>query len=62
MDTNNSLAQPQILVLTESNYDSWLIKMRTILRSQDLSEFVTIGYPDPIDQAAEISLTNSKQI
>jgi hypothetical protein len=51
MATNSNLAQPQILVLTERNYDSWFIRMRTILRSQDLWEFVTIGYPEPVDQA-----------
>jgi hypothetical protein len=58
MATNNSLTQSQIPSLTEKNYDSWFIRMRTILRSQDLWEFVTIGYPDPVDQATEIFLTN----
>jgi hypothetical protein len=51
MDTNSKLAQPQIHVLKEINYDSWVIRMRTILRSQDLWEFVTVGYPEPADQA-----------
>jgi hypothetical protein len=52
MDINNSLAQPQIPFLTERNYDSWFIRMRTILHSQDLWEFVTIGYPERVDQEA----------
>jgi hypothetical protein len=62
MATNSNLAQPQILVLTERNYDSWFIRMRTILRSQDLWEFVTIGYPEPVDQATEMALTNVEWI
>ena len=62
MDTNNSLAQPQILVLTERNYDSCFMRMRTILHSQDLLEFVSIGYLQPVDQTLEMALTNAKQI
>ena len=47
MATNSSVVQPQTPVLSERNYDTWFIKMRTILRDQDLWEFVTIRYPRP---------------
>ena len=62
MATNSNLAQPQILVLTEINYDSWFIRMKTILHSQDLWEFATIGYPEPIGQATEMALTSDERI
>ena len=52
--------QPQIPVLSERNYDTWFIKMRTILHAQDLWDFVMIGYPEPADQAAELALKNVK--
>ena len=58
MATNSSLAQPQILALSEINYDTWFIKMRTILHAQDLWEFVMIGDPKRAHQAAEFTLTN----
>ena len=32
--------------------------MRTILRDQHIWEFVTIGYPEPPNQATELDLTN----
>ena len=50
MVTNSSVVQRQILVLTERNYDTWFIKMRTIYRAQDLLDFVMIGYLEPMDQ------------
>ena len=58
MATNISVVQPQILVLSERNYDTLFIKMRTILDAHDLWEFVTIGYPELADQVAELALTN----
>jgi hypothetical protein len=58
MATNSNLAQPQILVLNERNYDSRFIIMRKILRSQDIWEFVTIGYREPVDEVVEMALTN----
>ena len=58
MATNNSVIQPQIPVLSERIYDTWFIKMRTIMCAQDLWEFVTIGYPEPANQAVELALTN----
>ena len=62
MATNSSVVQPQIPVLFERNYDTWFIKMRTILCAQDLWEFVTIGYPELADQAAELALTNDERV
>ena len=62
MATNNSIVQPQIQLLFERNYYTWFIKMRTILRAQDLWEFVTIGYPEPANQAAELALTNVERV
>ena len=32
--------------------------MRTILCAQDVWDFVTIGYLEPVDQAAELALSN----
>ena len=58
MATNSSIVQPQIPMLSERNYYAWFIKMRTILRAQDLWEFVMIGYPKPVDQAVELALAN----
>ena len=60
MATNSSVVQPQILVLSERNYDTWFIKMRTILRAQDFWDFVTIGYPELVDKAGELDLTNAE--
>ena len=60
MATNNSVVQPQIPMLLERNYDTWFIKIRTILRAQDLWEFVTIGYHEPADQSAKLALTNAE--
>ena len=62
MATNSSIVQPQIPVLSERNYDTWFIKMRIILRAQDLWEFVMIGYPEPANQAAELALTNAERV
>ena len=36
--------------------------MRTILHAQDIWEFVTIGYLEPGDQAAELDLTNDERV
>ena len=62
MATNSSVVQPQIPMLSERNYDTWFIKMRTILHAQDIWEFVTIGYPEPADQAAELTLSNAEHL
>ena len=62
MDTNSSVVQPQILMLTERSYDTWFIKMRTILRAQDLWEFVTFGYAELANQVAELTLSNVERV
>jgi len=62
MDTNRKLAQPKIHVLKEINYDSRVIRMRTILCSQYIWEFVTVGYTEPIGQATKMALTNAERI
>ena len=62
MATNSSVVQPQIHVLIERNYDTWFINMRTILYAQDIWEFVTIGYPEPIDQVNELALSNDEHV
>ena len=58
MTSDSRVVHPQIPVLSERNYDTWFIKMRTILCDHDLWEFVTIGYPEPADQATELALSN----
>ena len=60
MATNSSVVQPKIPALNERNYDTWFIKMRIILRAEGLWEFVTIGYLEPIDQAAELAPSNAE--
>ena len=62
MATNSSVVQAQIPVLSERHYDTWFIKMRTILRDHDIWEFVTIGYPEPPNQATELTLTNVERV
>ena len=62
MATNNSVVQPQIPALSERNYDTWFIKMRSILHAQDIWEFVTIGYPERVDKAAKLALTNVERV
>jgi hypothetical protein len=52
MATNNNFGEKKIHILTERNYDSWFIRMGTILRSQYLWEFVTVGYLEVVDQEA----------
>ena len=49
-------------MLTEINYDTWFIKMKTIPRAQDIWVFVTIVYPKPVDQAIELALSNVKRV
>jgi hypothetical protein len=58
MDTNSSLTQSQIPTLNENNYDSFFTRMRIILCSRDLWDFVTNGYPNLVDQATKMDLTN----
>ncbi len=58
MAMSSSYSQMQVPLLTERIYDSWYIRMRTILHSQDLWSFVIDGYAEPANQAAELALTN----
>ena len=62
MSTNISVVQPQIRVLTERKYDTWFIKMRNVLRDWDVWEFVTNGYPKPVDQAADLDQSNVDRV
>jgi hypothetical protein len=59
---NNSLLFVVETVVETIAENYWFIRMRTILRSQYIWEFVTIGYPDPTDQAVEMALTNVERI
>jgi len=52
----SSSSQVQFLVLREKSYDSWYIRMRMILRSQDLWNYVIDGYAEP-DAAAKLALS-----
>ena len=62
MVINSSVVQPQILVLTKRSYDTWFIKMRTILRAQDVWEFVKLGYAEPANQDAKLALSNAERV
>ena len=52
-------SQVRVLVLSENSYDSWYIRMRTILHSQDLWTYVIDGYPKPVDASVELALSNA---
>jgi hypothetical protein len=52
----------QVLVLSEKSYDSWYIRMRTILRSQDLWTYVIDGYVEPADVATKLALSNADRV
>ena len=60
--TNNSVVQPQIPMLMDRSYDTWFIKMRTILRAQDVWEFVKLGYAEPANQDAKLALSNAERV
>ena len=47
--SSSSSSQVQVLVLSEKSYDSWYIRMRTILHSQDLWTYVIDGYAEPVN-------------
>jgi len=57
-----SSSQNQIPILTEKSYDSWCIRMRTILLSQDLWSYVCDGYVEPADATTELALTNAERV
>lgn len=39
--------QPLIPIFKSENYEFWSIRMKTLLKSQDLWEFVESGYTEP---------------
>jgi hypothetical protein len=45
--SGSTSSQVQIPVLNEKSYDTWYIRMRTILRSRDLWTYVIDGYAEP---------------
>ena len=57
--SGSNSSQIQVPVLREKSYDSWYIRMRMILHSQDLWNYVIDGYPEPVDVAAELALSNA---
>jgi hypothetical protein len=57
--SGSSSSQVQVPVLSEKSYESWYIRMRMILRSQDLWTYVINGYAEPVDVAAELALSNN---
>ena len=57
-----SSSQNQITILNEKSYDSWCIKKRTILHSQDLWSYVCDGYAEPATATAELALTNAERV
>jgi hypothetical protein len=63
MATSGSISsQVQVPVLNENSYDSWYIRMRTIMRSQDLWTYVIDGYVEPVDAATELALSNADRV
>ena len=50
MASNVSYVQPQIPLLTGKNYDTWEIKMKTLFRSQGLTDIVEKGFEEPDDE------------
>ena len=46
-----------IPIFSGEHYDNWVVKMRTIFRSQDLWEYVENGYREP---ESEEGLTNQE--
>lgn len=50
--------QSSILILNEKNYDSWFIRMRTLLHSHDLWGFVTDGYLECANGEGEMVLVD----
>ena len=57
-----SSSQNQIPILNEKSYDSWCIRMRTILCSQDFWSYVCDGYAELANVAAELALTNVERV
>ena len=50
MASNVSYVQAQIPLLTSKNYDTWAIKMKTLFRSQGLTDIVEKGFEESDDE------------
>ena len=57
--SGSNSSQVQVHVLSKNSYDSWYVRMRTILHSQDLWTYVIDGYAEPTDVAVELALSNA---
>ena len=57
--SGSSSSQVQFPVLSEKSYDSWYIRMRTILCSHDLWTSVIDGYAEPTDVVKDLALSNA---
>ena len=45
-----SLSQPMVPIFKGENYEFWSIKMKTLIKSQDLWDLVEQGYADPDEE------------
>jgi hypothetical protein len=60
--SGSSSSQIQVPILSEKSYDSWYIRMRMILRSQDLWTYFIDGYLERVDATAELALSNADRV
>ena len=59
MTTENT--QTLILKLTKDNYDSWCIRLKAFLGSQECIEIVQYGYDEPESKEAENALQEAEK-
>jgi hypothetical protein len=59
MTTEN--AQTLILKLTKDNYDSWYIRLKAFLGSQECIEIVQYGYDEPESKKVEDTLQEAEK-